>query len=48
MEINKKLFKAARILERMVNQNIYNDIAQGLTTKSIIIKSLEIKFFGLE
>jgi hypothetical protein len=27
--INKKLLKAAKILERMVNQNTYNDIAQG-------------------
>ena len=29
LEINKKLLKAARILERMVNQNTYNDIAHG-------------------
>ena len=28
-EVNKKLLKAAKILERMVNQNTYNDIAQG-------------------
>ena len=28
MEVNKKLLKAAKILERMVNQNTYNDIAQ--------------------
>ena len=27
-EVNRKLLKAARILERMVNQNTYNDIAQ--------------------
>ena len=27
-EVNKKLLKAAKILERMVNQNTYNDIAQ--------------------
>ncbi len=26
-ELNRKLLKAARILERMVNQNTYNDIA---------------------
>ncbi|CAB4063118.1 DNAI1 [Lepeophtheirus salmonis] len=26
-KVNKKLFKAAKILERMVNQNTYNDIA---------------------
>ena len=28
-DLNKKLLKAARILERMVNQNTYNDIALG-------------------
>ena len=28
-DINKKLLKAAKILERMVNQNTYNDIALG-------------------
>ena len=28
-EVNKKLLKAAKILERMVNQNTYNEIAQG-------------------
>ena len=28
VEVNKKLLKAAKILERMVNQNTYNDIAQ--------------------
>ena len=27
-EVNKKLLKSAKILERMVNQNTYNDIAQ--------------------
>ena len=27
--VNRKLLKAAKILERMVNQNTYNDIAQG-------------------
>ena len=27
--VNKKLLRAARTLERMVNQNTYNDIAQG-------------------
>ena len=30
-EINKKMIRAARILERMVNQNTYDDIAQGTT-----------------
>ncbi len=29
-EVNKKLLKSAKILERMVNQNTYNDIAQGI------------------
>ena len=28
-EVNKKLLKGARTLERMVNQNTYHDIAQG-------------------
>ena len=28
-DLNKKLLKAAKILERMVNQNTYNDIALG-------------------
>ena len=30
-EINKKMIRAAKILERMVNQNTYDDIAQGTT-----------------
>jgi len=30
-EINKKMIRAARILERMVNQNTYDDIAQGIS-----------------
>ncbi len=29
-DVNRKLLKAARILERMVNQNTYNDIALGI------------------
>ena len=29
-EVNKKLLKAAKILERMVNQNTFNEIAQGM------------------
>ena len=28
-DVNRKLLKAARILERMVNQNTFNDIALG-------------------
>lgn len=31
--VNMKLLKAARILERMVNQNTYNDIALGTNKK---------------
>ena len=27
--LEKKMVRAARIAERMINQNIYNDIAQG-------------------
>lgn len=33
-DLNRKLLKAARILERMVNQNTYNDIALGKQTWS--------------
>ena len=29
-EVNKKMLRAAKILERMVNQNTYDEIAQGL------------------
>ena len=29
--LEKKLVRAARIAERMINQNIFNDIAQGKT-----------------
>ena len=28
-EVNKKMLRAAKILERMVNQNTYDEIAQG-------------------
>ena len=28
-ELNKKMVRAAKILERMVNQNTFDDIAQG-------------------
>ena len=28
--LEKKMIRAARIVERMINQNIYNDIAQGM------------------
>ena len=27
--LGKKMIRSARIVERMINQNIYNDIAQG-------------------
>ena len=36
--INKKLLKAAKILERMVNQNTYNDIAQGELEKASVVQ----------
>ena len=29
IELGEKIIKAAKVLERMVNLNIYNDIAQG-------------------
>ena len=29
LELGEKIIKAAKVLERMVNLNIYNDIAQG-------------------
>ena len=28
--LGKKMIRSARIVERMINQNIYNDIAQGI------------------
>ena len=28
--LEKKMIRSARIVERMINQNIYNDIAQGM------------------
>lgn len=45
-EVNKKLLKAAKILERMVNQNTYNDIAQG--SNPLEINSIEwLKFIAI-
>ncbi len=29
LQVNKKMLRAAKILERMVNQNTYDEIAQG-------------------
>ena len=29
-QVNKKMLRAAKILERMVNQNTYDEIAQGI------------------
>ena len=29
-EVNKRMLRAAKILERMVNQNTYDEIAQGI------------------
>jgi hypothetical protein len=31
--LGKKMIRSARIVERMINQNIYNDIAQGMMVK---------------
>lgn len=30
--INRKMFIALNVLERMINQNTYNDIAQGINS----------------
>ena len=49
-ELNKKLLKAAKILERMVNQNTFNDIALGELTHIGLCKiqrSVTISGFGL-
>ena len=43
-EVNKKLLKAARTLERMVNQNTYHDIAQGTNDYCKLYKSIIILF----
>ena len=32
-EVNKRMLRAAKILERMVNQNTYDEIAQGIITQ---------------
>ena len=40
-EVNKKLLKAARTLERMVNQNTYHDIAQGINNNCKTNTSVE-------
>ena len=36
IELGEKIIKAAKVLERMVNLNIYNDIAQGKWTQSVM------------
>ena len=33
--LQKKMLRSARIVERMINQNIYNDIAQGKCEKDM-------------
>jgi hypothetical protein len=33
--VNKKMLRAAKILERMVNQNTYDEIAQGKTEQGM-------------
>ena len=42
-EINKKMIRAAKILERMVNQNTYDDIAQGTISLQCSRKADDIK-----
>ena len=44
-EVNKKLLKGARTLERMVNQNTYHDIAQGML-QVIYQSSLHVKILS--
>jgi hypothetical protein len=36
LQVNKKMLRAAKILERMVNQNTYDEIAQGKLAPSHI------------
>ena len=36
-QVNKKMLRAAKILERMVNQNTYDEIAQGIHTSSLTL-----------
>lgn len=36
--------KAAKILERMVNQNIYNEIAQGFEIYNVFENTIAIQF----
>ena len=38
-EVNKRMLRAAKILERMVNQNTYDEIAQGFSFYSLFIFS---------
>ena len=40
-EVNKKMLRAAKILERMVNQNTYDEIAQGTPIERLeVIKNV--------
>ena len=43
-DINKKLLKAAKILERMVNQNTYNDIALGMEGSFSLVQDNHLKW----
>ena len=36
-QVNKKMLRAAKILERMVNQNTYDEIAQGIPFQGFIM-----------
>ena len=36
-EVNKRMLRAAKILERMVNQNTYDEIAQGILFQGFIM-----------
>ena len=46
-EVNKKLLKGARTLERMVNQNTYHDIAQGIENSISFKLKLFITYYHL-
>lgn len=36
-QVNKKMLRAAKILERMVNQNTYDEIAQGIHASFLVL-----------
>ena len=41
-EVNKRMLRAAKILERMVNQNTYDEIAQG-NIYYLLVSTKELK-----